>query len=57
MNVIAFPLLPAGPQAFGWFKRPINNRADVKGMRCRQTGMAAEVFTAMGMKVVNVPRR
>ncbi|MBI3108205.1 MAG: TRAP transporter substrate-binding protein [Candidatus Rokubacteria bacterium] len=55
VNVVALPILPAGPQAFGWFKRPIKNLADFKGMKCRQTGMAAEVFTAMGMRTVNMP--
>jgi TRAP-type mannitol/chloroaromatic compound transport system substrate-binding protein len=55
LNVIVFPILPSGPQAFGWFKRPIKDLADFKGMKCRQTGMAAEVFTAMGMRVVNMP--
>jgi len=55
VNVVAIPILPAGPQAFGWFKRPIKNLADLKGMKCRETGMAAEVFTAMGMRTVNMP--
>jgi TRAP-type mannitol/chloroaromatic compound transport system substrate-binding protein len=55
LNVVAIPILPAGPQAFGWFKRPIKNLADFKGMKCRQTGIAAEVYTAMGMTVVNMP--
>ena len=55
MNVVVFPILPAGPQAFGWFKRPIKNWADMKGLKCRETGMAAEVFSAAGMRVVNMP--
>ena len=55
LNVVPIPILPSGPQAFGWFKRPIKNLADFKGMKCRQTGMAAEVYTAMGMTVVNMP--
>jgi TRAP-type mannitol/chloroaromatic compound transport system substrate-binding protein len=55
LNVVVFPILPSGPQAFGWFKRPIKDLADFKGMKCRQTGMAAEVYTAMGMRVVNMP--
>src|SRR5437764_10073583 len=55
LNVIAFPALPTSPQAFGWFKRPIKNLADFKGMKCRQTGMAAEVFQRMGMTTVNMP--
>lgn len=55
LNVVPFPILPAGPQAFGWFKKPIKNLADLKGRKCRETGMAAEVFTAMGMRTVNMP--
>jgi len=55
LNVVVLPILPAGPQAFGWFKRPIKNLADFKGMKCRQTGMAAEVWQKMGMTTVNMP--
>jgi TRAP-type mannitol/chloroaromatic compound transport system substrate-binding protein len=55
LNVVVFPILPAGPQAFGWFKRPIKNLADFKGMKCRQTGMSAEIFQRMGMTTVNMP--
>jgi TRAP-type mannitol/chloroaromatic compound transport system substrate-binding protein len=55
LNVIAFPILPSGPQAFGWFKRPIKNLADFKGMKCRQTGIVAEIFQRMGMQTVNMP--
>ncbi len=55
LNVHWIPILPSGPQAFGWFKRPIKNLADFKGMKCRQTGMAAEIFQRMGMQTVNMP--
>ena len=55
LNVISIPILPAGPQAFGWFKRPIQSLEDFKGMKCRQTGITAEIFTEMGMTVVNMP--
>jgi TRAP-type mannitol/chloroaromatic compound transport system substrate-binding protein len=55
LNVVPIPILPAGPQAFGWFKRPIRGIADLKGLRCRETGMAAEVFKRMGMTVVDMP--
>jgi TRAP-type mannitol/chloroaromatic compound transport system substrate-binding protein len=55
MNVVAFPIQPSSPQAFGWFKRPIKNLADFKGMKCRQTGIVAEVFKRMGMATVNMP--
>jgi TRAP-type mannitol/chloroaromatic compound transport system substrate-binding protein len=55
LNVVPFPGFPTGPQAFGWFKRPIKSLADFKGMKCRQTGISAEVYTEMGMRVVNMP--
>ena len=55
LSVVAFPIMPAGPQAFGWFKRPIKNLADFKGMKCRQTGIAAEIWQRLGMQTVNMP--
>lgn len=55
LNVVPLPILMAGPQAFGWFKRPIKNLADFKGLKCRQTGITAEVFQKMGMQTVNMP--
>ena len=55
MNVVAFPIMPSSPQAFGWFKRPIKNLADFKGMKCRETGIVAEIFQRMGMATVNMP--
>jgi len=55
VNLIGFPILPAGPQAFGWFKKPIRNIADMKGMKCRQTGIAGEVWKSLGFTVVNMP--
>jgi TRAP-type mannitol/chloroaromatic compound transport system substrate-binding protein len=55
LNVVVFPILPSGPQAFGWFKKPIQTVEDMKGMKCRQTGIAGEVWQAMGFTVVNMP--
>ena len=55
LNVTVLPIMPAGPQAFGWFKRPIETLADMKGMKCRQTGIAGEIWQALGFTVVNMP--
>jgi TRAP-type mannitol/chloroaromatic compound transport system substrate-binding protein len=55
LNVVAFPIGGSSPQAFGWFKRPIKNLADLKGMKCRQTGIVAEIYQRMGMQTVNMP--
>lgn len=55
MNVVAFPSMPSSPQAFGWFKRPIKDLKDFKGLKCRETGIVAEIFQRMGMSTVNMP--
>jgi TRAP-type mannitol/chloroaromatic compound transport system substrate-binding protein len=55
MNVVAWPVGGSSPQAFGWFKRPIKNLADFKGMKCRQTGIVAEIYQKMGMTTINMP--
>ena len=55
LNLMPHSAHPTSPQAFGWFKRPIKNLADFKGMKCRQTGINAEVFQRMGMSTVNMP--
>src|SRR5467141_4811852 len=55
LNIVAWPIGGSSPQAFGWFKRPIKSLADFKGMKCRQTGMAAEIWQRMGMTTVNMP--
>jgi TRAP-type mannitol/chloroaromatic compound transport system substrate-binding protein len=55
LDVVAFPVGGSSPQAFGWFKRPIKNLADFKGLKCRQTGIVAEIYQKMGMQTVNMP--
>ncbi len=54
LNVIVWPAHPSSPQAFGWFKKPLRGVADIKGLKCRQTGLNAEVYAKMGMSVVNM---
>jgi len=54
LNVIVWPAHPSSPQAFGWFKKPLRSVADIKGLKCRQTGLNSEVYAKMGMAVVNM---
>ena len=54
LNVIVWPAHPSSPQAFGWFKKPLRSVADIKGLKCRQTGLNSEVYAKMGMSVVNM---
>jgi TRAP-type mannitol/chloroaromatic compound transport system substrate-binding protein len=55
LNIVAFPLWGPGPQALGWFRKPIEGLAQFKGIKCRQTGITAEIYAKMGMAVVNMP--
>jgi len=55
LKVVAFPILPAGPQSFGWFKNPMKGMSDLKGMKMRVGGMAGELFSKAGIRVVNLP--
>lgn len=55
LKVEPIPTMMAGPQAFGWFKKPFKSWDDFKGMKCRQTGVANEVWTKAGMRPVNMP--
>lgn len=54
-NVVPYPLTAAGNQILGWFKRPVKSWEDLKGRKCRQTGITAEVFARSGMNPVNIP--
>ena len=55
LNLIVWPAHPSSPQALGWFKKPLKSVADFKGMKCRQTGLNAEVYAKLGQSVVNMP--
>lgn len=55
LDVVSFPILAAGPQALGWFKRPIKNWEDFKGFKIRIYGIGGDVFKEAGMTVVTLP--
>ena len=54
LDITMWPAHPSSPQAFGWFKKPLKSVADFKGMKCRQTGLNAEIYAKLGMSVVNM---
>ena len=43
-NVMPLPLGTVANQALGWFKRPVKSWEDLKGRKCRETGLTAEVI-------------
>ena len=55
LNAVPFPAFPVSPQALGWFKKPLKSVADFKGMKCRQTGLNADIYARLGQSVVNLP--
>jgi TRAP-type mannitol/chloroaromatic compound transport system substrate-binding protein len=55
MNVVSFPIQAGGPQALGWFKRPIKGWDDLKGVKYRIYGLGADVFKEVGVSVVILP--
>jgi TRAP-type mannitol/chloroaromatic compound transport system substrate-binding protein len=55
MNVVALPIFPTTPQALGWFKKPLTRAEDMKGLKYRVAGIAAEVYKEMGVAVVTLP--
>lgn len=54
-NVVPFPMTAVPQQPLGWFKEPLRSWDDLKGRKCRQTGLAAELLSRAGVSPVNVP--
>jgi TRAP-type mannitol/chloroaromatic compound transport system substrate-binding protein len=55
MKIQAFPIFPTTAQSLGWFKKPIKSLADMKGLKYRVPGLAAEVYKEIGVSVVTLP--
>ena len=55
LDVVAFFAMPMPTQPLGWFKKPINGAADLKGFKYRTVGLAADLMQDMGMKVTQLP--
>lgn len=55
LNVVGFFSGPMPAQPFGWFKKPIKSKKDIRGLKYRTVGLAANVLQEMGMSVVQLP--
>lgn len=55
LNVVGFFGFPMPAQPFGWFKEPVTGVADVKGLKYRTVGLAADLMQEMGMSVAQLP--
>ena len=55
VNIKSFFAMPMPTQPLGWFKKPITSEADLKGLKYRTVGLAADLFQAMGASVAQLP--
>ena len=55
INVISFFAMPMPTQPLGWFKKPVKSMADMKGLKYRTVGLAADLMQAMGLAVAQLP--
>ena len=55
INVKSFFVMPMPTQPLGWFNKPIESPDDLKGLKYRTVGLAADLGQAMGMSVAQLP--
>ena len=55
LNTVGFFCMPMPTQPLGWFKKPITDASQLKGLKYRTVGLAADLMQAMGVKVTQLP--
>jgi TRAP-type mannitol/chloroaromatic compound transport system substrate-binding protein len=55
MDVVSYLYGPMPTQPFGWFKKPISNVAQLKGVKFRTVGLAVDMYNDMGAAVNPLP--
>lgn len=55
LNVKSFFAMPMPTQPLGWFKKPLAGAQDLKGLKYRTVGLAADLFQALGAAVAQLP--
>lgn len=55
LNLVGFLSGPMPAQPFGWFNKEIKSADDIKGLKYRTVGLAADVLQEMGMSVLQLP--
>ncbi len=55
MDVVSYLYGPMPTQPFGWFKKPISNVDQLKGVKFRTVGLAVDMYTDMGAAVNPLP--
>ncbi|MDA9982151.1 TRAP transporter substrate-binding protein [Gammaproteobacteria bacterium] len=55
LNLVGFFAFPYPTQPLGWFKGEIESADQLKGLKYRTAGLAADVMQGMGLEVVQLP--
>jgi TRAP-type mannitol/chloroaromatic compound transport system substrate-binding protein len=55
LNVKSFFCMPMPTQPLGWFKKPVASAGDLKGLKYRTVGLAADLNQALGLAVAQLP--
>ena len=55
LDVVGFFAMPMPTQPLGWFKQPITDASQIKGLKYRTVGLAADLFQQMGARVTQLP--
>src|SRR5688572_10634783 len=55
VNIKSFFAMPMPTQPLGWFKRPVTKAEDIRGLKYRTVGLAADLMQAMGAAVAQLP--
>ena len=55
LDVVGYFAMPMPTQPLGWFKKRITSADDLKGLKYRTVGLAADLMQEMGAKVTQLP--
>lgn len=55
MDVVSYLYGPMPTQPLGWFKKPVSNVSQMKGLKFRTVGLAVDLFTDLGSAVNPLP--
>src|SRR5690349_21924351 len=55
MDVVSYLYGPMPTQPLGWFKKPISNISQMKGLKYRTVGLAVDLFADLGAAVNPLP--
>jgi TRAP-type mannitol/chloroaromatic compound transport system substrate-binding protein len=55
LDVVGYFAMPMPTQPLGWFKKPVTQASELRGLKYRTVGLAADLFQQMGAKVTQLP--